>query len=88
MTLPSEGPWFERELAMFKGQRTGEKRVVALRLADIFRAMSLTAALEIVRFRDTRRPRRKIECFAELMRPLGLGICRADRCRSAVSRGN
>ena len=44
--LTVEGASVERELAMFKVSGTGEKRVEALRLADIFRASVVDSTLE------------------------------------------
>jgi acetolactate synthase-1/3 small subunit len=69
--LTVEGPSVERELAMFKVIGGGEKRVEALRLADIFRANVVDSTLESFVFEITGAPE-KIDAFAELMRPLGL----------------
>jgi acetolactate synthase-1/3 small subunit len=69
--LTVEGPSVERELALFKVAGTGEKRVEALRLADIFRANAVDSTLESFVFELTGPPS-KIDAFAELMRPLGL----------------
>ncbi len=69
--LTVEGPSVERELAMLKIVGTGEKRVEALRLADIFRANVVDSTLESFVFEITGAPD-KIEAFADLMRPLGL----------------
>jgi acetolactate synthase I/III small subunit len=69
--LTVEGASVERELAMFKVSSTGEKRVEALRLADIFRANVVDSTLETFVFEITGAPD-KIDAFAELMRPLGL----------------
>ena len=69
--LTVEGPSVERELAMLKVVGTGEKRVEALRLADIFRASVVDSTLNSFVFEITGAPD-KIEAFAELMRPLGL----------------
>ena len=60
----------ERELALFKVAGSGEKRVEALRLADIFRANAVDSTLESFVFEVTGTPE-KIEAFADLMRPLG-----------------
>src|SRR5512133_1838198 len=43
--LTDEGPAVERELALFKVAGEGEKRVEALRLADIFRANVVDSTL-------------------------------------------
>jgi acetolactate synthase-1/3 small subunit len=69
--LTTEGRSVERELAMFKVVGTGEKRVEALRLADIFRANVVDSTLESFIFEITGAPE-KIDAFADLMRPLGL----------------
>jgi acetolactate synthase-1/3 small subunit len=69
--LTVEGPSVERELAMFKVAGKGDKRVEALRLADIFRANVVDSTLESFVFEITGAPE-KIDAFAELMRPLGL----------------
>ena len=84
--LTVEGPSVERELAMFKVNGTGDKRVEALRLADIFRANVVDSTLETFVFEITGAPD-KIDAFADLMRPLGL----TDVARTgvaALSRGN
>ena len=69
--LTVEGPSVERELAMFKVAGKGDKRVEALRLADIFRANVVDSTLESFIFEITGAPD-KIDAFADLMRPLGL----------------
>ncbi|MEO0400952.1 MAG: acetolactate synthase small subunit [Pseudomonadota bacterium] len=69
--LTVEGPSVERELAMFKVTGQGDKRVEALRLADIFRANVVDSTLESFVFEITGAPD-KIDAFADLMRPLGL----------------
>ena len=69
--LTVEGASVERELAMFKVTGTGDKRVEALRLADIFRANVVDSTLSSFVFEITGAPE-KIDAFAELMRPLGL----------------
>ena len=69
--LTVEGRAVERELALLKVAGTGEKRVEALRLADIFRANVVDSTLESFTFEITGTPE-KIDAFAELMRPLGL----------------
>jgi acetolactate synthase-1/3 small subunit len=69
--LTVEGPSVERELALFKVAATGDKRVEALRLADIFRANVVDSTLESFVF-SVAGSTEKIEAFAELMRPLGL----------------
>jgi acetolactate synthase I/III small subunit len=69
--LTVEGPAVQRELALFKVAGIGEKRVEALRLADIFRANVVDSTLESFVFEITGTSD-KIDAFAELMRPLGL----------------
>ncbi len=69
--LTVEGASVERELALIKVAGTGEKRVEALRLADIFRASVMDTTLESFVFEITGTPE-KIDAFVDLMRPLGL----------------
>ena len=83
--LTVEGPAVERELALIKVQSSGEKRVEALRLADIFRANVVDSTLESFVFEITGTPE-KIDAFAELMRPLGLEEV-ARTGVAALSRG-
>lgn len=84
--LTVEGHAVERELAMFKVAGTGEKRVEALRLADIFRANVVDSTLESFIFEITGAPE-KVDAFADLMRPLGL-IEVARTGVAALSRGD
>ena len=83
--LTVEGASVERELALFKVAGTGDKRVEALRLADIFRASVVDSTLESFVFEITGTPE-KIDAFAELMRPLGL-VEVARTGVAALSRG-
>jgi acetolactate synthase-1/3 small subunit len=83
--LTVEGAPVERELALFKVAGSGEKRVEALRLADIFRANAVDSTLESFVFELTGTPS-KIDAFADLMRPLGL-IEVARTGVAALSRG-
>lgn len=69
--LTAEGAAVERELAMMKVVGSGDKRVEALRLADIFRANVVDSTLTSFVFEITGAPD-KIDAFADLMRPLGL----------------
>lgn len=69
--LTVEGPSVERELSMFKVSGTGDKRVEALRLADVFRANVVDSTLTNFTFEVVGSPE-KIDAFGELMRPLGL----------------
>ena len=69
--LTEEGPHVERELALVKVAGTGEKRVEALRLADIFRAKPVDTTTGSFIFEITGDPG-KIDSFVHLMRELGL----------------
>ena len=69
--LTVEGAAVERELALFKVAGTGDKRIEALRLAEIFRANVVDSTLESFVFEITGTPE-KVDAFAELMGPLGL----------------
>lgn len=84
--LTVEGPAVERELALFKVAGEGDKRVEALRLADIFRANVVDSTLSSFIFEITGTPQ-KIDAFAELMRPLGLSEM-ARTGVAALSRGS
>ncbi len=69
--LTIEGPHVERELALVKVLGVGEKRVEALRIADIFRARAVDSTNDSFIFEivgDTG----KLNAFIELMVPLGL----------------
>ncbi len=83
--LTVEGPAVERELALFKVAGTGDKRVEALRLADIFRANVVDSTLDSFVFEITGTPA-KVDAFADLMRPLGLQEL-ARTGVAALSRG-
>ena len=78
--LTVEGDSVERELAIFKVVGDGDKRVEALRLADIFRANVVDSTLNSFIFEITGAPE-KIDAFADLMRPLGL----TDVARTGVA---
>jgi len=78
--LTVEGPSVERELAMLKVTGEGDKRVEAMRLADIFRANVVDTTLSSFVFEITGTPE-KIDAFVELMRPLGL----TDLARTGVA---
>lgn len=83
--LTVEGDSVERELALVRVHGTGDQRVEALRLAEIFRAQVVDSTHESFVFELTGAPD-KIDAFAELMRPLGLGrIARTGV--AALSRG-
>ncbi|ATF17941.1 acetolactate synthase small subunit [Phaeobacter gallaeciensis] len=84
--LTVEGPFVERELAIVKVVGEGEKRVEAMRLAEIFRAKVVDTTLNSFIFELTGAPD-KVDAFAELMRPLGLTkIARTGV--AALLRGN
>jgi len=83
--LTVEGPSVERELALLKVEGEGDKRVEALRLADIFRANAVDSTLTSFVFEITGAPE-KIDAFADLMRPLGL-VEMARTGVAAMSRG-
>ncbi len=84
--LTVEGASVERELAILKVTGTGDKRVEALRLADIFRANVVDSTLESFVFEITGAPE-KIDAFTDLMRPLGLSEM-ARTGVAALSRGS
>ena len=69
--LTEEGPHVERELALIKVSGTGDDRVEALRIADIFRAQAVDITTSSFIFELTGSPT-KIDSFIELMRELGL----------------
>jgi acetolactate synthase-1/3 small subunit len=84
--LTVEGAAVERELALFKVAGEGEKRLEAMRLADIFRANVVDTTLDSFIFEITGAPG-KIDAFADLMRPLGLQEV-ARTGVAALSRGS
>ena len=61
----------QRELALFKVRATGQNRIEALRVSEIFRAKVIDTTLESFIFELTGAST-KIDAFADLMRPLGL----------------
>ena len=69
--LTVEGPHIERELALVKVKGTGEKRVEALRLADVFRAKVIDAKTDSFVFEVTGNSD-KVQTFIGLMETLGL----------------
>ena len=69
--LTDTGPYVERELALVKVAGTGEHRIEALRLADVFRAKVVDTTLTSFVFEITG-PSSKIDTFVSLMRELGL----------------
>ena len=69
--LTVEGPHIERELALVKVKGVGEKRVEALRLADVFRAKVIDAKADSFVFEVTGNSD-KVQTFIGLMETLGL----------------
>jgi acetolactate synthase-1/3 small subunit len=69
--LTVAGDPLERELALIKVAGKGEKRIEALRLAEIFRASVIDASTDHFVFEMTGRSS-KIEQFIAIMRDLGL----------------
>ncbi len=78
--LTIEGPSVEREMALVKVACTGEARVEALRLSQVFRAVVVDTTLESFVFEVTGAPA-KIDAFVNLMAPLGL----VDVARTGVA---
>jgi len=84
--LTREGAHVERELALVKVRGSGDKRVEALRIADVFGAEVVDTGLEHFVFQLTNRSD-KIDAFIALMEPLGL----TDLSRTgvvAITRGS
>ncbi len=69
--LTEMGPHVERELALVKVAGTGDNRVEALRLCDVFRAKVVDTTTASFIFELTGTPD-KIDSFVALMRELGL----------------
>jgi acetolactate synthase-1/3 small subunit len=69
--LTIEGPSIERELALVKVKGTGNKRVEALRIADIFRARAIDSTNNSFIF-EISGSGEKLDAFIRLMKPLGL----------------
>lgn len=83
--LTTDGPSVEREMALVKVTGTGEHRVEALRVADIFRARVVDSTNESFVF-EVFGKAGKVNAFIKLMEPLGL----VDVSRTgvvAISRG-
>jgi acetolactate synthase I/III small subunit len=83
--LTVEGEAVQRELALIKVAGTGERRVEAMRLADVFRARVVDTTLESFVFELTGAPE-KVDAFIALMRPLGL-VDVARTGVAAIARG-
>jgi acetolactate synthase I/III small subunit len=69
--ITTEKPGIEREMALVKVAGTGDKRVEAMRVSQVFRAKALDTTHSSFVFEITGAPG-KIDAFIELMRPLGL----------------
>ena len=69
--LTTDGPAVERELALVKVRGTGNKRVEALRIADIFRARAIDSTNNSFVF-EISGGTDKLNAFVHLMKPLGL----------------
>ena len=83
--LTEEGPHVERELALVKVVGTGDKRVEAIRIADIFRANVVDSTTNSFVFEVTGSTK-KVDAFIDLMVPLGMvNISRTGA--AAISRG-
>jgi len=83
--LTTFGPHIERELALIKVAGKDDKRIEALRIADVFRARPVDSTLESFVFELTGTTE-KVNAFIDLMKPLGL----VDVSRTgiaAISRG-
>ena len=83
--LTVEGPAVQRELALIKVAGTGDRRVEAMRTADVFRAKVVDTTLESFVFEITGAPE-KVDAFIALMRPLGL-VDIARTGVAAIARG-
>jgi acetolactate synthase-1/3 small subunit len=84
--LTAEGPHVERELALVKVKGTGDQRIEALRLAEVYRARVVDATISSFVFEVTGGTD-KIDKFLELMRQVGL-IEVARTGVAAISRGS
>jgi acetolactate synthase-1/3 small subunit len=83
--LTAYGPHVERELALVKVKGTGDHRIEALRLAEVYRARVVDATIASFVFEVTGGSE-KIDKFVELMRELGL-VEVARTGIVAISRG-
>jgi acetolactate synthase-1/3 small subunit len=71
LDLTAMGPHVEREMALVKVAGTGDKRVEALRLADIFRARPVDTSTASFVF-EVSGSTEKVDQFIALMREVGL----------------
>jgi acetolactate synthase-1/3 small subunit len=69
--LSTERPGIEREMALVKVAGTGEKRVEAMRVSEVFRARVIDTTHASFVFELTG-AQQKIDAFVDLMKPLGL----------------
>jgi acetolactate synthase-1/3 small subunit len=69
--LSTETPGIEREMALIKVAGTGDKRVEAMRLSEVFRARIIDTTHASFVFELTG-AQQKIDAFVDLMKPLGL----------------
>lgn len=83
--LTTEGPHVERELALVKVAGTGDHRIEALRLADVYRARVVDATTTSFVFEVTGGSE-KIDTFVQLMGEVGL-VEVARTGVVAISRG-
>ncbi|MDA9314505.1 acetolactate synthase small subunit [Alphaproteobacteria bacterium] len=84
--LSTEGPHLERELALIKITNTGEQRIEAMRIADMFRARAIDSTLKSFVFEVTGSPR-KVNAFIDLMSAMGnIEVCRGGVV--AIARGS
>jgi acetolactate synthase-1/3 small subunit len=83
--LTVAGPHVERELALVKVAGTGDHRIEALRLAEVYRARVVDATIASFVFEVTGGSE-KIDKFVELMREVGL-VEVARTGIVAISRG-
>jgi acetolactate synthase I/III small subunit len=84
--LTAEGPHVERELALVKVKGTGDHRIEALRLAEVYRARVVDATISSFVFEVTGGTE-KVDKFLELMREVGL-IEVARTGVAAIARGH
>lgn len=83
--LTDLGPHVARELALVKVAGTGEHRIEALRLAEVYRARVVDATISSFVFEVTGTPE-KVDTFCELMREVGL-VEVARTGVAAIARG-
>jgi acetolactate synthase I/III small subunit len=81
----TDGPHVERELALVKVAGTGDHRIEALRLAEVYRARVVDATISSFVFEVTGGSE-KLDKFVELMREVGL-VEVARTGIVAISRG-